>query len=94
MIRVFVLHRRSPVQSSRAPVSREGGVLEAAKHIPVAKVVDFDDVGGHRGSSSPRSLALFATEVQALLKRIAEGRPGIGGPRYPKNWDRPDYCPR
>ena len=73
---------------------REGGVLEAAQHIPVAKIVDFDDIGGHRGSSSPKSLALFATEVQDVLKRIADGRPGIGGPRIPKSWARADYCPR
>lgn len=76
----------------RAP--REGGVLEAAQHIPTAKIADLDDIGGHRGSSSPRSLALFATEVQDLLKRIADGRPGISGPRIPKNWSRADYCPR
>ena len=73
---------------------REGGVLEAAQHIPVAKIVDLDDVGGHRGSSSAKSLALFATEVQDVLKRIADGRPGISGPRIPKNWTRADYCPR
>ncbi len=73
---------------------REGGVLEAAQHIATAKIVDLDDIGGHRGSSSPRSLALFATEVQDLLKRIADGRPGISGPRVPKSWSRADYCPR
>lgn len=69
-------------------------MLEAAQHIPTAKIADLDDIGGHRGSSSPRSLALFATEVQDLLKRIADGRRGISGPRIPKNWSRADYCPR
>ncbi len=73
---------------------REGGVLEAMQYIPVAKLVDFDDVGGHRGSSSARSLALFATEVRDLLKRVEDGKPGINGPRIPKNFTRPDYCPR
>ena len=73
---------------------REGGVLEAMQHIPVAKLVDLDDTGGHRGSSSARSLALFATEVRNLLDRIAQGRPGINGPRIPKNFSRADYCPR
>jgi homoserine O-acetyltransferase len=73
---------------------REGGVLEAAQHIRTAKIVDLDDIGGHRGSSSPGARAGGATEVRALLKRIADGRPGVSGPRIPKNWSRADYCPR
>jgi homoserine O-acetyltransferase len=72
---------------------REGGVLEAAQHIPHAKLVDLNDTGGHRGSRSLHSLATFDTEVADLLKRIAEGRPGISGPRFPKNWSRTDFCP-
>ena len=68
-------------------------MLEAAQHIPVAKVVDLDDIGGHRGSRSPRSLATFDMEVKDLLDRIAEGRPGISGPRFPKHWTRTDFCP-
>ena len=71
---------------------REGGVLEVAQHIPQAKLIDFDDIGGHRGSRSLKALALFDTEVGDLLKRIAEGKPGISGPRFPKNWMRTDYC--
>jgi homoserine O-acetyltransferase len=73
---------------------RQGGVLEAAQHIPTAKLVDLDDPGGHRGSRSARSLATFDTEVKDLLNRIAEGKPGISGPRFPKSFDRPDFCPR
>ena len=73
---------------------REGGVLEAMQYIPVAKLVNYDDIGGHRGSTSPPSLAIFAVEVRELLKRVEEGRPGINGPRIPKNFDRADYCPR
>ena len=72
--------------------AREGGVLEVAQHIPVAKLVDIDDIGGHRGSRSAHSLAVFDTEVKDLFKRIADGRPGISGPRFPKNMRRPDYC--
>ena len=72
---------------------REGGVLEAAQHIPHAKLVDLNDTGGHRGSRSARSLATFDTEVKDLLNRVAEGRPGISGPRFPKNWTRTDFCP-
>lgn len=72
---------------------REGGVLEVAQHIPVAKLVDFDDIGGHRGSRSRKALAMFDTEVSDLLKRIADGRPGISGPRFPRHFDRMDYCP-
>lgn len=73
---------------------REGGVLEVAQHIPVAKLVDIDDIGGHRGSRSGKALAVFDTEVADLLKRIADNRPGISGPRIPVNFDRADYCPR
>lgn len=72
--------------------AREGGVLEAAQHIPTAKLVDLDDIGGHRGSRSAHSLAAFDTEVKDLLKRIADGRPGISGPRFPRNMRRTDYC--
>ena len=71
---------------------REGGVLEVAQHIPHAKLVDFDDIGGHRGSRSAQSLAVFDTEVKDLLQRIADGRPGFSGPRFPRNMRRPDYC--
>lgn len=73
---------------------REGGVLEVAQHIPLVKLVDIDDIGGHRGSRSGKALAVFDTEVADLLKRIADKRPGISGPRIPVNFDRPDYCPR
>ena len=72
---------------------REGGVLEAMQYIPVAKLVDYDDIGGHRASTGAKALAIFATEVRDLLKRIEDGRPGIGGPRIPRNFTRPDYCP-
>ena len=72
--------------------AREGGVLEAAALIPVAKVVDIDDIGGHRGSRSAKALAQFDTEVRDLLKRIEDKRAGIGGPRFPRNWIRTDYC--
>jgi homoserine O-acetyltransferase len=71
---------------------REGGVLEAAQHIPTAKLIDLDDIGGHRGSRSGHSLAAFDTEVKDLFKRIADGKPGISGPRFPKNMRRSDYC--
>lgn len=72
--------------------AREGGVLEAAALIPVAKLVDLDDIGGHRGSRSAKALAMFDTEVRDLLKRVEDKRPGISGPRFPRNWLRTDYC--
>jgi len=72
---------------------REGGVLEVAQHIPVAKLVDVNDPGGHRWTSSPAPRALATKEIRDLLDRIAEGKPGISGPRFPRNWTRPDFCP-
>jgi homoserine O-acetyltransferase len=72
---------------------REGGVLEVARHIPQAKLIDLNDIGGHRGSRSRHALALFDMEVGDLLKRVADGQPGISGPRFPKNWTRNDFCP-
>lgn len=71
----------------------ESGVLEVAMHAPDAKVVDIDDLGGHGGTRSPRGIATITTEVRDLLARIAEGRPGFSGPRYPRHWARPDRCP-
>jgi homoserine O-acetyltransferase len=32
-------------------------------------------------------------DVKDLLNRIADGRPGISGPRFPKYWARTDFCP-
>jgi len=32
-------------------------------------------------------------EVKDLLNRIAEGRLGISGPRFPKHWTGTDVCP-
>lgn len=72
--------------------AREGGVLEAAALIPAAKLVDIDDIGGHRGSRSAKALAVFDSEVRELLKRVEDKRPGIGGPRFPRSWLRTDYC--
>jgi homoserine O-acetyltransferase/O-succinyltransferase len=70
---------------------REGGVLEVAQHIPVAKLVDVNDPGGYRWTSSPAPRALATKEIRDLLDRIAEGKPGISGPRFPRNWTRPDF---
>jgi homoserine acetyltransferase len=39
------------------------------------------------------SAAGFEESFATLLNRIAEGRPGIRGPRIPKGWSRSDYCP-
>jgi homoserine O-acetyltransferase len=71
----------------------ESGVLEVAMHAPDAKIVDIDDPGGHGGTRSPRGIATITTETRDLLQRIADGRPGFSGPRYPRHWPRPDRCP-
>jgi homoserine O-acetyltransferase len=71
----------------------ESGVMEVAAHAPNAKIVDLDDIAGHSGNSSPRSVPLITAEVQDLLKRIADGRPGFSGPRIPRHWTREDRCP-
>jgi homoserine O-acetyltransferase/O-succinyltransferase len=70
----------------------EGGVMEVAAHAPNAKIVDLDDIAGHSGNSSPRSIPLITAEVQDLLQRIADGRPGFSGPRIPRHWTREDRC--
>lgn len=71
----------------------ESGVLEVAMHAPDAKIVDIDDPGGHGGTRSPRGIAVITSETRELLQRVADGRPGFGGPRYPRHWPRPDRCP-
>ncbi|WP_270938294.1 alpha/beta fold hydrolase [Falsiroseomonas oryzae] len=71
----------------------ESGVMTVAMHAPDAKVVDIDDLGGHGGTRSPRGIATITAEVRDLLQRIEQGRPGFGGPRYPRHWARPDRCP-
>ncbi|RYX97688.1 MAG: alpha/beta fold hydrolase [Comamonadaceae bacterium] len=67
---------------------REGGLLEVAAHIPKAKLVDIDDVAGHRATTnpSPETLALITSEVHDLFQRIEKGQPGISGPRFPAGW--------
>lgn len=70
----------------------ESGVMEAAAHAPNAKIVDLDDIAGHSGNSTPRSVAVITAEVQDLLQRIADGRPGFSGPRVPRHWTREDRC--
>lgn len=72
---------------------RESAVLEVAQHIPTAKLVDLDDIGGHRGFQSPRAVGVITAEVKELLKRVEDGRPGISGPRFPRTWARNEYCP-
>ena len=73
---------------------REGGVLEVAQHIPVAKLVDINDSGGHRWTQSPGGpRAMVTQEIRDLLDRVADGRPGIAGPRFPRSWSRTDFCP-
>jgi homoserine O-acetyltransferase len=71
----------------------ESGVMEVAMHAPDAKLVDIDDPAGHGGTRSPRGIAVITSETRDLLQRIADGRPGFSGPRYPRHWTRPDRCP-
>jgi len=69
------------------------GVMEVAMHAPDAKLVDIDDPAGHGGTRSPRGIAVITAETRNLLQRVAEGRPGFSGPRFPRHWTRPDRCP-
>ena len=71
----------------------ESGVMEVAAVAPNAKIVDLDDIAGHSGNSTPRSVTIIAAEVRDLLQRIADGRPGFNGPRIPRYWSREDRCP-
>jgi homoserine O-acetyltransferase len=71
----------------------ESGVMEVAAHAPNAKIVDLDDIAGHSGNSTPRSVAVVTAEVQDLLQRISDRRPGFSGPRTPRHWMREDRCP-
>ena len=63
----------------------EGGLVEAATHITHAKLVDIDDIAGHRATTnpSPQTLALITSEIHDLFSRIERGQPGISGPRLP-----------
>ena len=70
-----------------------GGVMEVAANAPDAKVADIDDTLGHSGNNSPRGVTVIAAEVRDLLQRIADGRPGFNGPRFPRHWSRADRCP-
>jgi homoserine O-acetyltransferase len=67
--------------------------MEVAAHAPDAKIVDLDDIAGHSGNSTPRSVTVITAEVQDLLKRIADRRPGFSGSRIPRHWMREDRCP-
>jgi homoserine O-acetyltransferase len=71
----------------------ESGVMMVAAHAPQAKIVDVDDLGGHGGTRAPRGIATITSETRDLLARIADGRPGFSGPRYPRHWTRADRCP-
>ena len=53
----------------------------------------FLGVLAYQQGEHAKALALFDTEAGALLKRIADGKPGISGPRFPRHWTRFDYCP-
>lgn len=70
-----------------------GGVMELAANAPDAKIVDIDDILGHSGNSSPRGVTVITSEVQDLLQRVADNRPGFSGPRFPRHWIRADRCP-
>ena len=45
------------------------------------------------GALNAEKSALATKEIRDLLDRIADGKPGISGPRFPHNWTRPDFCP-
>lgn len=70
-----------------------GGVMEVAANAPNAKMADIDDILGHSGNNSPRGVTVITAEVRDLLQRIADGRPGLSGPRFPRHWSRADRCP-
>jgi homoserine O-acetyltransferase len=70
-----------------------GGVMEVAANAPSAKIADIDDTLGHSGNNSPRGVTVITAEVRDLLQRIADGRPGFSGPRFPRHWSRADRCP-
>ena len=67
--------------------------MEVAANAPNAKIVDIDDTLGHSGNNSPRGVTVITAEVRDLLQRVADGRPGFRGPRYPRHWARADRCP-
>ena len=70
-----------------------GGVMEVAANAPNAKIADIDDILGHSGNNSARGVTVITAEVRDLLQRIADGRPGFSGPRFPRHWSRADRCP-
>src|SRR5918993_3822205 len=50
----------------------ESGVMEVAAHAPNAKIVDLDDIAGHSGNSTLRSVTVITAEGQDPLKGIPD----------------------
>ena len=68
------------------------GVVEAAHHILVAKLVDMEAPGGHYAHRDRVGMALIADETRSLLDRLADGRPGLSGPRFPPHWSQSEVA--
>ena len=61
------------------------GTLNAAKSNAILSL--------HRWTQSPDPRAMVTQEIRDLLARVTDGRPGIGGQRFPRSWTRTDFCP-
>jgi hypothetical protein len=74
-------------------VTRGSGNFELVQKFANVKMVNINDIVGHSGTSTRVSQVLITSEAHDLLNRIAEGKPGIKGPQFPRGWNRPeDVC--
>jgi hypothetical protein len=60
---------------------KQVGIDEISEHIRDLKLIDLNDVAGHVGFLTPKSMSVITREIADLFQRITDGRPGLSEPR-------------